>query len=698
MHRQNQLRIEEFLDFLLAPAYKTEPSDDAAKTREGLRLLNEIAKWPPDVFAVAASLLRRSGSYTRLREVPFRTDLSDEDFRNWRNQEPPGKVLDRLKEIWNRRSTGVAQCASDVVLLKALHHLLADADQVCQRGPVGTEVDSSSEVRFQFDFETQLQPREFGSTLCRYIHPSRARVLPKTHTARAGLTLRSFSHHLCYVEPDEIKPLWYTIPGGRNYELERLKILVVPFPESINNLQFTETTASRLDREGMGEHRFFRYEPGFTCGRLAAQVLDLCAEAKERAGPIDLVVLPELAMNAADYRLLRQVLLSQQIMLVTGLGGRTQEGLNENRIAWDIPLSSTHAVHLRQRKHHRWNIERSQIKQYELGSQFAPARTYWEDIDLGDRHLCFVALRPWLLASVLICEDLARHEPVGELVRGVGPNLVIALLMDGPQTEKRWSSRYASVLADDPGTSVLSITSRGMSKKSKPLPGYDDESDIVGLWKDTRQTVKLQLKGDAEALLLCVNIEPEVEWTADLRKESASHFPFLSDVIQIKCNAGKTWPASVSHFMTTPTMFISPYEASVLARMALLAGSLRQHYDKALAEVSRDLLRLVYPHALNDLDEEARKIAESLLLLSEPWKEPPRKDGDEENEENKQRAEFNALGLDWAPSARRDPDVERTAKAIQRWCRGNAKHWQAASSFDDWSGAKPKYSAKQTRA
>jgi hypothetical protein len=30
----------------------------------------------------------------------------------------------------------------------------------------------------------------------------------------------------------------------------------------------------------------------------------------------------------------------------------------------------------------------------------------------------------------LICEDLARPDPVAEIVRTVGPNLVIALLME----------------------------------------------------------------------------------------------------------------------------------------------------------------------------------------------------------------------------------------------------------------------------
>lgn len=39
--------------------------------------------------------------------------------------------------------------------------------------------------------------------------------------------------------------------------------------------------------------------------------------------------------------------------------------------------------------------------------------------------------------------------PVAGLLRSVSPNLIVALLMDGPQPKKRWPNRYASVLADD---------------------------------------------------------------------------------------------------------------------------------------------------------------------------------------------------------------------------------------------------------
>jgi hypothetical protein len=44
--------------------------------------------------------------------------------------------------------------------------------------------------------------------------------------------------------------------------------------------------------------------------------------------------------------------------------------------------------------------------------------------------------------SVLVCEDLARKDPAADLIRAVGPNLLIALLMDGPQLKSRWPGRW----------------------------------------------------------------------------------------------------------------------------------------------------------------------------------------------------------------------------------------------------------------
>jgi hypothetical protein len=157
-------------------------------------------------------------------------------------------------------------------------------------------------------------------------------------------------------------------------------------------------------------------------------------------------------------------------------------------------------------------------------------KNWWEHVDLSDRRLLFVSL-PALVLSVLICEDLARPDPVGDLVRAVGPNLVIALLMDGPQLRGRWPERYAMALADDPGSSVLSLTSLGMSELSRPAQGAS-RSRIIALWKDrTGTSNEIELPSGCGGIVVTLSFQSEEEWSADGRRDHGTAvFPTLSGV------------------------------------------------------------------------------------------------------------------------------------------------------------------------
>jgi hypothetical protein len=106
----------------------------------------------------------------------------------------------------------------------------------------------------------------------------------------------------------------------------------------------------------------------------------------------------------------------------------------------------------------------------------------------------------------------------------VGPNLVVALLMDGPQLASRWSARYASVLADDPGTSVLTLTSLGMCHRSRPAGTAQFEpSRTIALWKDKLYGFReISLPPGAQACVLSLSFEAREEFTADGRSDAKS--------------------------------------------------------------------------------------------------------------------------------------------------------------------------------
>jgi hypothetical protein len=81
----------------------------------------------------------------------------------------------------------------------------------------------------------------------------------------------------------------------------------------------------------------------------------------------------------------------------------------------------------------------------------------------------------------LICEDLARLDEVADVLRRIGRSFVMALLLDGPLAQ-RWACRSSSVLADDPGCAVRTLTSLGMTERSRP-PGCAP-ARAVAMWSD----------------------------------------------------------------------------------------------------------------------------------------------------------------------------------------------------------------------
>jgi len=124
--------------------------------------------------------------------------------------------------------------------------------------------------------------------------------------------------------------------------------------------------------------------------------------------------------------------------------------------------------HYRQDKHHRWSLDQSQIEQYQLGAVLDPRVRWWEALELRPRSLQLIERGDGYTIASLVCEELAHIDEVIDVIRLGGPTLLVALLLDGPQLSSRWAARYASVLVDDPGSPVLTVTSYGMVRRGRP--------------------------------------------------------------------------------------------------------------------------------------------------------------------------------------------------------------------------------------
>lgn len=245
-------------------------------------------------------------------------------------------------------------------------------------------------------------------------------------------------------------------------------------------------------------------------------------EAREEVDHVNLIVFPEAAMCTEDFKLLCDELQAETKAIVAGVfesdGG---DGKGVNAVWFYSEVVGPHA----QRKHHPWIIDGSQIRQYGLSGILNSGYRWSEHIGIGEREIKFAVLTPDFIFSVLVCEDLARPDPAGEILRSVGPDLVIALLADGPQLKGRWPARYATAYADDPGSSVLTLTSIGMAALSKPATtATPNRSRSVALWKEAgKEAEEIELTDGSHAVLLSLSLVERTEFAADGRKDTVRY-------------------------------------------------------------------------------------------------------------------------------------------------------------------------------
>jgi hypothetical protein len=486
--------------------------------------------WPPDVFAIATSLLQRTGAYVRAMDhwPPDGQELTWIDEvraagRYWRRHWKDS-AFNYLEQSWDvllaKRSLALDELSEDNDLLQALVQLCAVADEACSLMGVFDKDGSpepETEEELEFDFQADSLLEELSS-LCYEIHPSRLRVLPKMHTPQTGLTIRSFSLNLALITSGEIKPTWQIYPYL--FGKKSMHILFVPWPRKVDADDFRPAPRLASEMRNMpAEFDFFEYDP-VAPEDPVSYVQGLLKGVEESGISIDAVLLPELALSDSEFESLRGLVVEEGYkVLIAGVRTPHADGARcKNEARFAIPYFST----VSQAKHHRWKLDRGQIEQYGL-TQLSSDKSWWEHIDLSSRECMFLSLGKGRVISVLICEDLARPDPVGDLIRAVAPNLVIALLMDGPQLKNRWPARYAASLANDPGSSVLSVTSIGMSSRSKARDPKDDKSRVVGLWHSADGDFReLELLPKEEALILTLERGYEKEWTADGRDDNSN--------------------------------------------------------------------------------------------------------------------------------------------------------------------------------
>ena len=511
----------------------------------------DLLRWPPDVFALVAALLLRSGAYAHAVSGWQRHGKLDEWTKNikalghdWSQKpdQPPKQVSEWYQALRKKRSIPIESVCAEGDLCAVLIQLCAAADEACIG--VGCTLPNPAAAANEFRKQASKRLAETAvmqevSTLCKRVHHTTFRVLPKLHTPQSGITIRSFTHNLALCPAGDVKVKWAECLSEHRH---CLNLLLAPWPETVAPADFQPVERSRAELSDMARgFGFFEYNPRDESDKVSRAKKEgdqihnlkmLLNNARKAVARIDGVVFPELALTPAQYEAISDILMDDGIFLICGVrdGPPPGEKAARNYLRFDIPFSPplSHC----QYKHHRWRLDHRQIVQYGLGSCLDVAAAWWEHIPIRDRELHFVVLDNWLTVCPLICEDLARQDPIAELVRAVGPNLVIALLMDGPQLPSRWPARYATVLADDPGSSVLTLTSLGMAELSRP-PSIAKGSRAIALWKDakTGEAISIDLPRDKQGAVLSLSRVFVKEYAADGRDDGgATGYPTLTGV------------------------------------------------------------------------------------------------------------------------------------------------------------------------
>jgi hypothetical protein len=397
-----------------------------------------------------------------------------------------------------------------------------------------------TEVRIPGSVKNHVRVKRAMATFTHKANRYVARVLPKSRTATVGNTLRTLTHHLALAPPIGVVDLiWQRELSTISENREPLNLLLVPFPFKVSARCF-EPVTRREERVAdqwvcnFDVRQLWLKKDGATVENSREEIVDflmaLVASTQREVKKVHGLILPELSLDWPTYDALVKRMLEEIGSKKSGLpdfivcGSSTDwSRRNGNHVlittfrpdAGFGVVATTHA----RAKHHRWRLTGPQIADYALSSSLDPQVVWWEATEIPKREVTLTVFRRDSIFSAMICEDLARSEPCHEPLKAVGPNLVFALLMDGSQLAERWSARYATNLADDPGCSVLTLTSLGLIARTNDA-GRHPPTRFISLWKeDTGRIEKISCPADAQAILLTLGGEVAKEWTVDGRMD-----------------------------------------------------------------------------------------------------------------------------------------------------------------------------------
>jgi hypothetical protein len=224
----------------------------------------------------------------------------------------------------------------------------------------------------------------------------------------------------------EVKTYWNIAVSPTDNSEEPLNVLLVPYPYRIRGSSFSPANAKEPvdSRAALFDVNPTWITDGVNAVEVAAFIQGLIQVARREVPRVHAVIFPEAALPEEIAEEVAGILGKEADieLFVTGATSHSN-GRARNRTVSAIYKVGQPFATWKQSKHHRWKLDEHQIRRYNLGHVLRSKRSWWESIDVAERRCQFYVFRHGASLTVLICEDLARIDPVQSVVRSVGPIL-----------------------------------------------------------------------------------------------------------------------------------------------------------------------------------------------------------------------------------------------------------------------------------
>ena len=354
----------------------------------------------------------------------------------------------QLKGFFTYKTSDICNLKTDDDFINLVLELNSIADEASFK--IGFPVQDSSDYEYFDNYVSQKIYNNKGWKIdFSFSQNPYFKIFPKLRTVQSGININNLSHNLCLITSEtEINWSWDETLGRD--KIRELNILIIPWPFKINGSYFSEYQLNKNTKSNIlhkNTHGYFKFDidEEFNSDLL----IHFFEEGLKTNGKINIIVFPESSLTLDEYDEINGKLdiyceaneIKVRPYILAGIRElNCNDGFADNYLLLATKNDKDRAnkkVIAKQHKHHRWALDTNQISMYKLARQLSPNKKWWEAVNINDRKQNIHIIEDWISICPLICEDLARQDPVANVIRALGPNLVICLLLDGPQLQQR---------------------------------------------------------------------------------------------------------------------------------------------------------------------------------------------------------------------------------------------------------------------